>query len=69
MPVKFTKVQVNLNAEVVQLLKDYFDIIEKIILVFGREIKQLFYIKTFALYRCKFIEIFGLTIGLIRVLL
>ncbi len=57
------------NAEVVQLSEDYFDTIEIISLVFGREIVQLFYIYTFALYRCKFIEIFGLTIGLIRGLL
>ena len=58
MPVKFTKVQVNSNDEVVQLSEDYFDTIEIIILVFGGEILQLFYIYGFALYRCKFKEIF-----------
>ncbi len=67
--VEFLKLQVYSNAEVVQLLEDYFDTIEIIILVFGREIVQLFYIKTFALYRCKFKEIFWLTIALIRSLI
>jgi hypothetical protein len=67
--VEFPKLQVNSNAEVVLLSEDYFDTIEIIILVFGGEIVQLFYIYTFALYRCKFKEIFGLSIGLIRSLI